>query len=83
MLIGATIFAGGGLSDLYLAFQESMQIIAAQLSAGDLDGLRTRREINAPSGLSFCPPASLQKGFHILDMRPFLRLPGEQNSYAI
>jgi hypothetical protein len=49
----------------------------------DVREVRTRREINAPSGLSFCPPASLQKGFHIMDIRPFLRLAGEQNSYAI
>jgi hypothetical protein len=56
---------------------------AAPYAAASISDLRTRREINAPSGLSFCPPASLQKGFHIMDMRPFLRLAGEQNSYAI
>jgi len=33
--------------------------------------------------LSFCPPASLRKGFHIMDMRPIPRLAGEQNSYAL
>ena len=43
-----------------------------------LDKLRPRREITAPSGLSFCPPAAPQKGLHISDMRPFFRLAGEQ-----
>jgi hypothetical protein len=50
---------------------------------GKFKAFRTRRERNAPSGLSFCPPASLKKGFHIMDMRPFPRLAGEQNSCAI
>ena len=45
--------------------------------------LRPRSEITAPSGLSFCPPATSQKALHISDMRPFLRLAGEQNSCAI
>jgi hypothetical protein len=48
-----------------------------------LSGLRRCRGISAPSGLFFCPPAALQKGLHILDMRPFLRLAAEQNPSAI
>jgi hypothetical protein len=37
-------------------------------------GFRTRREINAPSGLSLCPPASLRKRARA-DGRVFLHTP--------
>ncbi len=45
--------------------------------------LRVRQEISEPPGLFFCPSAALQKGLHIRDMRPFLRLAGGQNSCAV
>ncbi len=45
--------------------------------------LRHCPKIAASSGLFFCPPAASQKGLHIWDMRPFLRLAAGQNPGAI
>ena len=44
--------------------------------------LRHRPKIAAPFGLFSCPSAALQKGLHILDMRPFWHLATGQDSGA-
>ena len=50
---------------------------------GAAAALRHRLEISAPSRLFFCPSAALQKGLHIMDMRPLSRLAAGQNPCAI